>query len=213
MIYVIGDVHGKYKEYRKLISQFEYSVQVGDFGFDYQTLGSVDSSKHKFLGGNHEKWPVLLNYPPKHFLGRYGAYTLNGVKFFFVSGGKSIDDISRRLQFINGGPTSWYYQEELLFNEMLDCYNLYKEEKPDILLSHTPPRDIINKVCGVGLVKKFGLGGDFTCQTSSFIQSLFEAHQPNTAVFGHLHKTYDYDFMGCKCHGLEELGVLRIENE
>ena len=48
-IVVIGDVHGEYDEYLKIISEHEHTVQVGDFGFDYDVLKGVDPKKHRVV--------------------------------------------------------------------------------------------------------------------------------------------------------------------
>ena len=47
-ITVIGDVHGKYDRYHKIIRQSEYypyTVQLGDFGFKYDTLKNYINSR------------------------------------------------------------------------------------------------------------------------------------------------------------------------
>jgi hypothetical protein len=36
---IIGDVHGKYDKYAHVATQAEYSLQVGDMGFDYRYRG------------------------------------------------------------------------------------------------------------------------------------------------------------------------------
>jgi hypothetical protein len=49
-ITIIGDVHGKYKRYHEIIREKDhhpYTIQLGDFGFDYGTVFNVDDQKHK----------------------------------------------------------------------------------------------------------------------------------------------------------------------
>ena len=35
----IGDVHGKYGQYKKLIAEVDSSIQVGDMGVGFRRLG------------------------------------------------------------------------------------------------------------------------------------------------------------------------------
>jgi hypothetical protein len=44
MITLIGGVHGKYERYCKIIRQEDrhsYTLQLGDFGFEYETLKNI----------------------------------------------------------------------------------------------------------------------------------------------------------------------------
>jgi len=40
----IGDVHGRIPEYLDLIKDCEYSIQLGDMGFDYSLLKNIDAT-------------------------------------------------------------------------------------------------------------------------------------------------------------------------
>ena len=59
---LIGDLHGKYKRYHEIIREKDrhpYTIQLGDFGFDYRTLDNVDPKNHVFIGGNHENYDKI----------------------------------------------------------------------------------------------------------------------------------------------------------
>ena len=55
-IRIIGDVHQYYDSYFSLAEECEYSLQVGDMGFNYEPLKQLDSNNHKFIGGNHDNY-------------------------------------------------------------------------------------------------------------------------------------------------------------
>lgn len=48
---LIGDVHGKYEKYHQLLRKAKFTVQTGDFGFDYRTLSGVNARRHRIVGG------------------------------------------------------------------------------------------------------------------------------------------------------------------
>ena len=93
MITLIGDVHGKYEKYHRILSRQEknpYTLQIGDFGFRYETLKNVDHTKHLILPGNHDNYDTCYNY--RHFLSDYGyMVNFNGIDFFYYRGANSID--------------------------------------------------------------------------------------------------------------------------
>ena len=125
----IGDVHGKYKEYLNKITEKEYSIQLGDFGFDYSCLKHVDTTKHKILLGNHDNYDNI----PKHSLGDFGVYELLGLKIFYIRGAYSID---KKYRIVG---RSWWENEELNYTQCNDCIQLYKNTKPDMVISHDAP--------------------------------------------------------------------------
>lgn len=85
-IRITGDCHGKIDQYVDdiLNSNCSGSLQVGDMGFDYKKLNILDSSVHKFYGGNHENYDLYENCP--YSLGDYGFYELLDFSFFLLGG-------------------------------------------------------------------------------------------------------------------------------
>ena len=118
-IRVLSDVHCKYDEYLNIIKKCDYSIQLGDLGFDYSVLNNVDSKLHKVIPGNHESYDKIFDCP--HTLGDFGQRTLNGIDFFFVRGSVSIDCLPRVKHYILTGEKTWWYEEELS-NEELNNY-------------------------------------------------------------------------------------------
>jgi hypothetical protein len=171
---IIGDVHGKFDEYARLISEHDYSLQLGDFGFDYeQILPRVDAERHRIIAGNHEHYETCFSYP--HFLGDFGPVP-NIPNSFFVRGGYSIDK-HRRTQGVD-----WFPQEELEYAAALQALEEYKRVKPRYVFSHESPA-LINRY----IIETFGglyLEPSFTSQLLSYF---FDYHQPELWIFAHWH--------------------------
>ena len=210
-ITILGDVHGKERQCLKVIEDNEYVMQIGDLGFNYGYQDDVDTEKFKFIGGNHDNWDTLMcKKEVPGYLGRYGAYTMNGIKFFYISGGYSIDDGYRREHRARGGGTSWWHNEELSFTEMEACKKLYLKEKPEILLTHSPCRTTISQMTNSKLIEQLGFDSDFWCQTSSFYDNLLVAHAPKIHVAGHMHRSYYEVRDGVTFYGLGELEMFDL---
>lgn len=201
-MYIIGDVHGLSSRYNQIVSKLDYSVQLGDMGFVYGDL--PDPTHHKFFGGNHDNYDTI-SYCPNN-LGDYGAAEVGGTPFFFVRGAFSIDLAFR----IGRSPKSWWCREELTFQEMLSCLNLYKEIKPSLVITHTCPLAVANLIGDPSMLKRCGLDSSFVCQTSSLLQQMFEEHQPARWIFGHFHKSWDYNYSGTHFTCLNELEHIKL---
>lgn len=216
MITVIGDCHGKFNEYYNIAKNTKYSVQIGDFGMSsaWNNLGYSDLSpkNHKVLGGNHSDYDVAPNIP--HYLGDYGTASLGGIKFFFVRGGLSIDRVYRIGEELGGGPKTWWSQEELSFIQMLDCIEAYKEEKPDILLSHVPPQRFIDNIHGNkgnSILQRFKFHEGFRENTSLLMDELLDYHKPKLIISGHHHRSYTETKGKMKFVSLAELETYEIK--
>ena len=82
MLTIIGDCHGKYDKYKEIVNNTKFSIQLGDFGFNYSILDEIDPSCHKIVAGNHDNYDKMENYP--HFCGDFGILELNGIEAFFI---------------------------------------------------------------------------------------------------------------------------------
>lgn len=171
-IRLIGDIHGNFAKYHNLIKKSEYSIQLGDFGFDYSTLKSVSETNHFVLLGNHD------NYDKKctHSLGNFGIININGCNIFFIRGALSVDKQWR----IPG--VSWWKQEQLSFKQMEECFKLYTQIKPNIVISHDCPKE-----CLPYLHKEL-LG--LNSATQQLLSACFNSHNPARWFFAHHHKNW-----------------------
>jgi Icc-related predicted phosphoesterase len=192
-ITLIGDVHGKYDRYHKIIRQTEYvpySIQIGDFGFKYDTLKNVDSTKHLIMPGNHDNYDICYNYP--HFLGDYGYTSLNRIEFFYYRGANSIDRQYRTIGI------DWWEEEQVTIDQFMKARELYRQTKPDIVITHDCPEQIAIQMLEPN-------GKIYQNITGWALQELFNIHQPKMWFFGHWHKSRQIQYGNTKFVCLDEL--------
>ncbi|MEE9579944.1 MAG: metallophosphoesterase [Nitrosomonadaceae bacterium] len=190
---LIGDVHGNYEKYHQLLRKAESTVQLGDFGFDYQTLSNVDARQHRIVGGNHDNYDDMGNWP--HFLGDYGVHSVDGFgDIFFIRGGVSIDRCMRT------EGVDWWANEEL---NMSSCYSVvdeYTRIKPTFVVSHECPITIVPYVTASLHI--------IPSRTNQLLERLFGIHQPDQWVFGHYHKSWSEFMDGTRFTCLNKLECL-----
>lgn len=193
-ITLIGDVHGKYKRYHEIIREkdrHEYTIQLGDFGFDYTTLKNVDPKNHVFIGGNHDQYDIINDVP--NYLGDYGhVNNFNGIDFFFFRGAYSIDRQYRTIGI------DWWENEQVSIDQFMKARELYKDIKPDIMITHDCPQEIVLQMLRPG-------DRVFENNTSWALQELFNIHQPKMWFFGHWHKSRQIQHGNTKFICLNEL--------
>lgn len=197
---VIGDVHGKYDQYHKIIRQTErypYTIQLGDFGFKYDTLKNVDYKNHIIIGGNHDNYDIIHNYP--HFLTDYGyMVNFNGVDFFYYRGAYSIDKIYRTIGI------DWWQQEEVKIEEFMKARELYRSIKPDIVITHDCPEFLVSQYIGPN-------ARVYQNNTNWALQELYNIHQPKLWIHGHYHVSKTTQYGDTKFVCLNELETFKIE--
>ena len=204
-IRVISDVHGHIDEYINICKEAEKlglsTVQLGDLGFYYSKMKKLDPAKNFMFGGNHDNYDELPNLP--HNLGDFGPKSINGVDFFFVRGAWSIDKAYR-----TPGLDYWP-QEELSFKQCQEALELYKQTKPEIVLSHDCP----NEIRDVMLVKGLGMGYKrYQTKTGDLLQAMLDFWQPELFIFGHWHISFTHYLpkIRTKFICLPELGYIDI---
>lgn len=199
---IIGDPHGKLTPYFALVNQAEKygenTLTVGDNGFETEWrigesfLRQLDGGfdRHKWLGGNHDIYP---NYPKfSQALPDFGEW--NGL--FFIRGANSIDRASR----IEG--VDWFRDEQLSYAQMLECLDCYEQTKPNWVITHDCPQS----------VRKSCFGFDEKDVTSSFLEELFQIHQPKIWIFGHYHISTLYCQNNTSFICLNELQTLNLHH-
>jgi len=195
---VIGDVHGKYERYHRIVRRTEenpYTVQLGDFGFKYDTLANVDSTKHLIIPGNHDNYDTCYNYP--HFLGDYGYTSLNRIEFFYYRGAYSIDRIYRTIGI------DWWEDEQVGIEGFMKARELYRTTKPKIVITHDCPENIAHQMVPDG-------GRVFQNNTTWALQELLNIHEPDLWLFGHWHKSRTIQYGKTKFMCLNELETYNI---
>ena len=192
---IIGDVHGYHDSYLNLIHGKKSSVQVGDFGFNYDALSGVDPENHKIIGGNHDNYNVIVNCP--NYLGDYGMADINNIRFFFVRGERSVD------AHIRTENVNWWRNEELDMATAYGAIEAYEAAKPDIVISHGCPAEILPFFVTNPL--KY-----HPSRTAQILDSMYSVHRPSLWVFGHHHTSQTLRVGRTEFRCLNELETMEI---
>lgn len=203
---VYGDCHGKINRMANSFkdSGADYGLQIGDMGFDYSDLDSLDYNKFRFFRGNHDNTDLYYDCP--HALGDFGYYTLGDITFFYIGGAFSIDWKQRKFDMIKGGYKSYWDNEQLSKSQMEDAFRMYMKIKPDIMITHSCPNVISRKIGNPNVLSRYGYDPDvFTTNTQELLQQCFDYHKPKIWIFGHMHRTLDFVFQGTRFLCLGEL--------
>jgi predicted phosphodiesterase len=197
-ITLLGDVHGKYKRMHEIIREkdkHEYIVQVGDLGFSYDTLDNVDPNKFKIVSGNHDNMDKIIN--TAHYLGNYGYTELNGINFFWYRGAYSIDRQYRTIGI------DYWSNEENDIETFMKARELYREVKPDLVLTHDCPESIVYQMLSPN-------HRIYQNITNWALQELFNIHQPKRWFFGHHHQSKTIQYGNTKFICLDELEIYSL---
>lgn len=202
-IRLIGDVHGKFSQYKTIIRNGPPSIQVGDMGVGFRHWPHGESQANppydlmvandaRFIRGNHDNPAVC---------GRHTQCISDGsieCGIMFVGGGLSIDRAYRTEGY------SWWPDEELSIQELNDIVDLYMEAKPRAMITHDCPEDVALELARLA----YGYNGDklnFQSRTRQALQSMWSAHSPELWVFGHWHRSFDNVMNGTRFVCLAEL--------
>ena len=212
---VISDVHGKFGQYVNVARKYEHTLQLGDMGFDYDKLNEccilegLASDKHKFFGGNHDNYDTYHEQP--NSLGDFGPEELGGREFFYVRGAFSIDREYRLNRLKTTGLISWWEEEQLSNTDMFDCSNNYGLIKPDTVITHTCPDEIAAIIGNPDILVRYGHDPKtHTTHTQQILQAMFDVHKPKLWIFGHFHKSVDFEHKGTRFICLSELEAIEI---
>lgn len=194
-MFLIGDVHGRWTQYLALLEalQGETSVALGDVGFGFKDgeLPTVPGAQE--LRGNHDN-PTIAR-ARANYLGDVGYRA----PVFFISGGYSIDWMSRRPGL------TWWKDEQLADTQMAGALALYKEVKPRFVISHDAPTSAAETLLTHVLAEQSDCSGYFgsklqgvgLSRMSSWMERMLQAHQPERWVFAHFHTSRDFRVRCC----------------
>lgn len=199
----IGDVHGKFSQYKKISTApvIDYSIQVGDFGLGFGedipgVTSPLMSSKEFFIRGNHDNPTVCKEYTGYIPDGSRSEHAL-----FFLGGADSIDK-----QWRTPG-LDWWPDEECSVNELYEHLETYKRSQPvNVMVTHDIPERIFREILPYG-DKSFG------SRTRTVLDDFFEFHQPKYWFFGHHHMHIDIVVNGTRFICLNELEYFDLDLE
>lgn len=212
----IGDVHGKFEEYRKIAeaSPDGISIQVGDFGIgfpdsDYTAIQNMNPDQfHYYIRGNHDNPEICktlkTNISPMYIPdGKIHNFNFKKVdyKILFIGGALSIDQ-HRRTEGVD-----WWRDEELSMSEF-DAIITKVEEygKPfDMIVSHECPENVVSYV-----EPKYFYNNQYSSFTRRALQHILEINKPKMWFHGHWHTQKSFVHEGTQFHSLGELGFIDI---
>lgn len=170
---VVGDVHGRIKDFNILAKKKGHLVQIGDMGFNYSDLQLGENQY--FFPGNHDNFGASHPRCLGNFKKLHGTLFLENKNIFWVGGAFSIDKNFR----IMG--RDYFPQEDMPWEEADEALSLYKDLKPEIVLSHDVGTDIARHF--------FTYPRWFRAMQNCLMDEMFKHHQPKIWVFGHHHKS------------------------
>lgn len=204
---IIGDVHGKYTQYKQLLTGCNTSIQLGDMGYVYPAhlINKMKTGRHYFFKGNHDNYHADCSRD----IGDFGEI----FHAFCMRGAFSVDKKKRlTLEKSKMWPKTWFEEEQMSQEVMERCLALYEEFKPRIVVTHTCPDFVARDIGSPGALRYFGFDpATFQTRTQQFFGVCYKIHQPKLWVFGHFHKSWHkvYDNTTFRC--LKELESLDIE--
>lgn len=207
MTIFIGDVHGKYRQYSRIMDKYKNTIQVGDMGVGFRrptadpdevswqpnpSHKKMAEGGHRFIRGNHDNPNVCRNHSQWIKDGHIEADVM------FIGGALSIDRAWR----IEG--YSYWLDEELSFMQLDALMTAYLEKKPKVMVTHECP-----EIIAARMMKKYKL--ELPSVTRQAFQRYWEMHQPEIWIYGHWHMSFDEVINGTRFVCLNELETKDIE--
>jgi len=190
-----GDAHGKLAGLAKCDHPV---IQVGDLGVGFVSPTALHHKVSRredfwFIRGNHDD-PEKCRKNAR-YLGEFGVIG----DLFFASGAWSIDQAWR----VEG--IDWWRDEELSAAQMAEAFELYMEERPRVVVTHDAPASLFENGGPMELAR-FSASA-----TARFLEGCFEEHQPALWLFGHHHRSRDFEWRGTRFRCLDELETMTVE--
>jgi predicted phosphohydrolase len=206
-MFFIGDVHGKYKRYKRVIEGRRDTVQLGDMGVGFWKLrmgelvpdhnpphSKMVEGNHRFIRGNHDNPSVCK---------RQSQWIPDGTvegDVMFVGGALSVDRKWRKEGL------DWWPDEELSIAELDRLIDVYADARPRIMVTHDCPQ-ILEKT----MVEASGRDKSIEpSRTRQAFSAMFDHRRPQHWVFGHWHRTFRTTQYECTFTCLDELDFLEI---
>lgn len=194
----IGDVHGKFKRYKRLIAGRTHSIQVGDMGVGFRRpdgrrhpnppRGLMIAGGHRFIRGNHDH-PGECHAHPQYISDGHSEGDM------MLIGGAWSDDSDWRIEGQN-----WWPDEEVSADTFDALAQSYGAKRPRIMVTHDCPADIAIRMyalCNMEMPPP--------SRTQTALQGMFTQHQPDLWLFGHYHVSADFIAEGTRFVCLAEL--------
>lgn len=202
MVKFIGDVHGKFSRYEKIILEHPNTIQVGDMGIGFRhwphgewqanpPYDKMVAANAWFIPGNHDNPNVCKNHSQCIKAGHFESLR-DGRMAMFIGGAESIDKAYRIEDY------SWWPEEELSQEKMWVIAGIYEKIKPDVMVTHDAPLTAVHAIHNSH--HRYD-----SSRTQQFLQSLWNFHKPKLWVHGHHHISVDHVIEGTRFVCLAEL--------
>lgn len=205
----IGDTHGKFPQYHKIIKDHPNTVQVGDMGVGFRRWphGEWQQNPRYDLMVDQNAWFIRGNHDNPHVCRKHSRcigdghveITAKGNKIMYIGGAYSIDRHYRIEDY------SWWPEEELSQPVMYALAEKYAEAKPDVMVTHECPLEVIEHIHSHHFRDN--------SRTQQFLQVLFRSngHQPKLWIHGHHHISFDKVIDGTRFVCLAELELREFD--
>lgn len=210
MLYFIGDIHGNFKALRKIIDNIPSEatiIQVGDFGFwphlkDEWMAAHIERPIY-FIDGNHDHHPSLYKveeetelWPNAIFIPRSTVKEIDNFKILFMGGAGSVD-----YKWRMNGMDYFPLLEEI---NQINIENVPEDIKIDLIVSHTPPRDVIEECFDPAVLENFfGISRHWKDKGSILLEDLRKKLGDPLLICGHMHRAVKWN--GVRILGINEV--------
>ena len=203
MVKFIGDVHGLFARYEKIIKEHPDTIQVGDMGVGFRRwphgeweanppYDKMVHSRARFIRGNHDN-PFICAHHSQCIKDGHVEKFPDGRVVMFIGGALSIDKDYRIEDY------SWWPEEELSQKCMWEIAKRYEDVRPDVMVTHDIPVAAIQNLLPIS----HHLWD--SSRTQQFLQALWNTHKPKLWVHGHHHISSDKVLEGTRFVCLAEL--------
>lgn len=185
-VLITGDIHNDFHKLNTIINHKnpELVICCGDFGYwpnvpKFEKLENIKPNKSiiRWIDGNHEDHWSLKNrlsdeiVPNVIYMPRGSTYTLpDGRTMLFMGGGDSIDKNYRKLG------VDWFPEEIITQKDIMNLPDI----KIDIVISHTCPNEIKDKLLHLNPLKKYDPSNDA-------LSYILNKYNPDMWFLGHWH--------------------------
>lgn len=196
----IGDVHGKFNQYLKVIEDCDASIQCGDMGLGFGKNFPKDKviGWHMFIRGNHDNPNVC--YQNKNWIPDGRFFVPDSI--FCLGGAWSIDWEYRQNYEMMYGRKIWWPNEECSVPKLQKIIDFYEEVKPQIVITHDCPVVMAHEIHSQHEWDK--------SKTRQALDAMFEVHKPDFWIFGHHHVNMTKDIQGTRFICLDELSFVDL---
>lgn len=210
MTVFIGDVHSKYRRYKRIMRECTDSIQVGDIGLGFRRRYGVRAGEwhsnpphhamkrgnHRFIRGNHDNPAVCREH---------SQYIADGTVeggMMFVGGAASVDRMHRLEGY------DYWSDEELNIPQLNDLIDKFVAVRPRVMVTHDCPEELAKIMCAMsGRVEK----RHWPSRTREAFQTMWSAHSPDIWIFGHWHFSFDSVANGTRFICLAECEAREID--